>query len=106
MVKKFNKAAIMKAAHIMFNNGEAVTFSAALKKSWKAYKLKAQMASTVVTFTFVKTNGETRKAVGTLKSGSFDYQYKGTARKSNPNCIAYWDVEKNEFRSFKVSSLI
>lgn len=106
MEAKYNKPAIMKAAHIIYKNGEAATFSAALKKSWKAYKLKAQMSVSVVTFTFVKTNGETRKAVGTLKSDSFDYQYKGTARKSNPSCIAYWDVEKNAFRSFKVGSLI
>ena len=104
--KKFNKSLIMKAAHIIFRNGESQTFSEALKKAWKAYKLKARLAAGVVEFAFRNLNGEIRKAVGTLKSGSFEYEYKGSTRKRNPSCIAYWDLEKNAYRSFRVGSLI
>lgn len=103
---RINKSMLMKAAWMVLRKKEAVTFSETLKKAWRAYKLKAQMALGVVSFTFKKANGEIRKAVGTLASDLFHYEYKGTGSASPASCIRYWDVEKKAFRSFAVASLM
>ncbi len=103
---RINKSMVMKAAWMVFAKKEAGSFAEALKKAWKAYKLKAKMALGVVSFSFKKTNGELRKAVGTLARNLYQYDYKGTGYASPANCIRYWDVEKKAFRSFTVSSLL
>lgn len=103
---RINKSMVMKAAWMVLRKKEATSFAEALKKAWRAYKLKAQMALGVVSFTFRKTNGEIRKALGTLASNLYQYEYKGTGYSSPANCIRYWDVEKKAFRSFTAGSLI
>lgn len=103
---RINKSMLMKAAWTVLRKKEAETISEALKKAWRAYKLKAKMSIGVVSFTFKKANGEIRKAVGTLASSLFNYEYKGTGNEGPTSCIRYWDVEKKAFRSFKVASLM
>lgn len=106
METKISKSLVMKAAWSVLKKSEVKNLSEALKAAWKAIKLKYQMASGVVTFKFRKTNGEIRKAVGTLKSGMFDYEAKGSTSKPSYSTVAYWDIEKDGFRSFRISSLL
>lgn len=103
---RINKSMVMKAAWMVLRKKEAGSFAEALKKAWRAYKLKAKMAFGEVSFTFKKTNGEIRKAIGTLARNLYQYDYRGTGYASPANCIRYWDVEKKAFRSFTVASLI
>lgn len=103
---RINKSMVMKAAWMVLRKKEAGSFAEALKKAWRVYKLKAQMALGVVYFTFKKANGEIREAVGTLARNLYQYDYKGTGYASPANCIRYWDVQKKAFRSFTVSSLM
>lgn len=68
----------------------------------------------IVHFYYKKTDGSTREAWGTLNpfmlanfetSGS-----KGATCKRNrgawPGCVTYFDVERKEFRSFKVANFL
>lgn len=103
---KVNKSKLFKVAHAIIRKGQAATLSDALKAAWKAIKIYTQMLSSIVVFTFRKSNGEIRKAVGTFHN--LNYQAKGTtnAHSKNEDVICYWDCEKNAFRSFKASTLI
>ena len=102
---KVNKSKLFKVAHAIIRKGQAATLSDALKAAWKAVKIYTQMLGIVV-FTFRKSNGEIRKAVGTLRN--LNYQAKGgtNAHSKNEDVICYWDCKKNAFRSFKSISLI
>lgn len=103
---RVNKSMVMKSAWLLIKNQKVASFAEALRKAWKAYKLKAQMALGVVKFAFIKTNGELRNAIGTLKQNMVNYQYKGTGAAKPSTCIAYFDIEKHAFRSFTIDSLI
>ena len=103
---RINKSMVMKAAWETIRKHKASTFAEALRKAWQAYKLKAKMALGAVKFTFRKTNGEIRKAVGTLAKNLFQYEPKTTGRPSHPATICYWDLEKGAFRSFCIDSLL
>jgi len=82
-----------------------LTLSEALKKAWKAVKLKSKLLSGIVEFSFAKKDGSIRKAIGTLDLALFDYEVKGS-KKENYKSITYWDIEANGFRSFSIGSLI
>lgn len=103
---KVNKSKLFKVAHAILRKSQAGSFSEALKLAWKAMKVYTGMLLGKVTFTFKKVNGEIRNAIGTLKD--LDYTSKGNAKgnDNNADVIAYWDCEKNAFRSFKASTLI
>ena len=96
----------MKAAWEMLRKHRAASLREALHKAWKAYKLKAEMALGVVKFVFKKTNGEIRKAVGTLARNLYQYEAQGTRYALPAGTIRYWDLEKQAFRSFCADSLI
>lgn len=78
----------------------------ALKAAWKAMKLKAKMAAGVVEFAFRKADGTIRKAVGTLLQSVSHYEFKGGSRKKSYSTVAYFDMEKQSYRSFTIGSLI
>ena len=81
-----------------------LSFSEALKKAWKAFKLKSDMTTKAVYFQFVKKDGTIREACGTLNPNVFDYKYKGG--KGNLSTIAYYDLDSKGFRCFKVENLV
>ena len=82
-----------------------ISISEALKKSWKAYKLKLNLQKGKVRFKFKKKSGEIREAYGTLKSDLINYEFKGST-KENFSTIAYWDLDSKGFRSFKLENLV
>lgn len=74
--------------------------------------LKTMLSEGQVTFTFKKTNGETRTATGTRILNSAiamgfteDDKPKGI-RKEVPGVIAFWDIDKGTWRSVRESSII
>ena len=106
MATKISKSLVMKSAWSVYKKADVKSISEAMRLAWKAIKLKAEMAKGVVTFSFRKTNGEIRTAVGTLKSSMVNYQPKGTGGKPSYSTVAYWDMERDAFRSFRIASLI
>ena len=82
-----------------------LTLSEALKKAWKAVKLKSKLLSGIVEFSFTKKDGSIRKAKGTLRSDLFKYEPKGSNTK-NYKSVAYYDLDANGFRSFSIGSLV
>ena len=94
------KKEVFKRAWNLFNNAFG-TFSECLKQAWKAVKLKAKMTKGIVEFEFVKSNGDVRKAFGTLTQSIS----KGKGKPSPLSIIAFLDTEINQIRSFKIDSL-
>ncbi|MEO0507689.1 MAG: SH3 beta-barrel fold-containing protein [Bacteroidota bacterium] len=97
------KSEIFKRAWIMFYES-GKKFSECLRKAWKVFKLKKTMTKKVVKFTYKKVNGSIRFAKGTLQE-VFLREVKGD-RKPNLRTLAYWDMEAQGFRCFRIENLI
>lgn len=97
------KSQLFKIAHAIKSNFNS--FSAALKHAWKVIKLKSSLKSGEVKFRFKKVDGSIREALGTLNL----IVEKGEGNKTKtPNYgqIAYFDLQKGQYRSFKAENLI
>lgn len=81
------------------------TMAEALKCAWCNFKLKTAMKMRIVQFFFLKVDGSTRQAFGSLQTSVMG-ETKGSGRKPNDNLQVYWDCEKSEYRSFKKCNLI
>lgn len=101
-----DKSKLFKMAHSMMKREMVATFSEALRKAWKAIKIYAKMLLGEATFTFLKANGEVRHAVGTLCNIDYHPSGNGSRKERAADCICYWDVEKQSFRSFNASTLL
>lgn len=85
------------------------------EKGWSARDAYAQLKKIAalekalkkgdVEFYFKKQNGELRAAKGTLVPEKFGSLPQGI-RKPNIRIFVYWDLEKNEFRSFNLWSYL
>ena len=82
-----------------------LSMSEALRLAWRNFKLKAKLFEGVVRFRFTKSDGTIREAWGTLSS-SRTPETKGTGRKVSEHLQAYWDVERESFRSFRKVNLL
>ena len=80
--------------------------------------LKEYLNENVVVFTFKKVNGEERQAIGTravLNDSEFSsnehvnftqYDLPKGIKTVNDDIITYWDLDKFEWRSCRVDSII
>jgi hypothetical protein len=76
-------------------------------KAWQLYKLAKAMREGEVTFYYYKIDGSVRKAVGTLRHLPAGATFGGKKQtKPSYKTLAYFDTEKQSFRSFKVENLI
>ena len=82
----------------------ALSPSEALKKAWAWSKNVATMRAGVAEFYFNKVDGTKRQAWGTLDEAKLP-ELKGSGRKPNPLLQTYFDVEKGEFRCYKIVNL-
>ena len=98
------KKEVMQSAWALVRSA-GLTISEALKKSWKAIKLKFAMKVQKVAFSFKKKDGSIREAFGTLAKEFFNYEPKGASRE-NFGVVKYFDLEAGGFRSFKIENLI
>jgi len=61
-----------------------------------------QMRTRVVEFYFVKKDGTTRQAFGTLQEDVIRPHLKSDSnREPNPELVTYFDMTRNQFRSFR-----
>ena len=80
------------------------TFSICLMKAWAAYRLKERMTKETVKFAFEKVDGSLRYAWGTLTN--LPSATSTAARNPNYKTLAYFDVEVQDYRCFKIENLI
>lgn len=74
----------------------------------RAELVKALVNNAEVKFTYTKLNGEVRQARGTLMEGIVPATSStGGGKKERPaDMIVYWDLDKNNWRSFHESQLV
>lgn len=97
-----NKSKLFHIAHSIKHQFNS--FADALRKAWVIIKLRARMKKQIVSFKFKKVDGSIREAKGTLMANMLP-EIKGTSNKVNHSVMAYFDVEANAFRSFKITNL-
>ncbi|MCD1115595.1 SH3 beta-barrel fold-containing protein [Chryseobacterium turcicum] len=99
----FRKTVMLRAYHIMATTGKE--WAICLKKAWQLYRLNKEMHKGEVTFYFEKKDGSLRKAVGSLKMDSINYEFK-TDNQPKVTTFTYFDIEANSFRSFKIENFM
>ena len=82
------------------------SMSEALKVAWANFKLKTAMKSRIVRFYFLKVDGSTREAFGTLAEGMIPAIAGTDPRKPNDTIQTYYDTEKQAWRCYKRANLL
>ena len=92
---------------------EGMERKAAFRQAVRAYHLLEQLGKGEVRFEYLKVNGEKRHARGTLCHGisaEFDnYEFKNDkpdVGQTDFGIIAYFDLDKNEFRCLHIRNLL
>ena len=102
-MKRTDLSTIMRRAwQIARTTGKA--FAVALSKSWQLYRLTKQTRAGIVKFAYEKADGTLLKAIGTLKEVAT--LVKGTGRPDDGRTVRYYDVEADDWRSFKVENFV
>ena len=107
MVSKTNfRVRVMKYAHQLLKSTHK-SWRYCLLKAWELYRLAKKMLEGVVKFVFEKTDGSIRTAFGTLVNVPAGDTNKGK-RMTKPSykTFSYFDIDKSEFRCFKIENLI
>lgn len=92
-----------------FVKNDGMNMSEALKAAWKNAKLYRAMCKSAVTFTFRKVDGSIRQSLGTLSLTAIPSHQIPTGihpHAKNSNRQAYYDMDKQEWRSYKRENLI
>ena len=107
MEKKGNfRVRVMKYAWQLFKTTNQA-WKICMIKAWQLYRLAKAMREGVVSFFYQKADGTIRKAIGTLRNVPAGATLGGKkVTKPSYKTMAYFDVEKNSFRCFKVENLI
>ena len=105
----------MHYAHTIYNAG-GCNWSEALQTAWDMHYLRRWLALGIAEFTYLKRNGDTRTARGTLcnelippsKAPTGQQQLDIDAGLSQPNykSIAYYDLDKEAWRSFNIENFL
>ena len=71
-------------------------------------EFKEALRNNVVKFTFTKVDGTEREAIGTTRTSDLTHHdaMPSGKWKSNPGVIAYFDLEKEGWRSCRENSII
>lgn len=101
-MNKHDLSSLMRRAWELFRiTGKS--FSVCLAKAWTLYRLTKRMRSGVVSFCYEKTDGNLRRAKGTLLGVASFVKGSGT---ESPKTMRYFDIEAGGFRSFRIENLI
>lgn len=97
---------VMKYAHHLMNTTHK-SWKYCLLKAWELYRLAEKMRKGTVKFAYEKVGGGIRYATGTLFNVPAGVTNKGK-RLTKPSfkTFSYFDIDKQEFRSFKIENLI
>ena len=71
-------------------------------------EIKDILSKNVATVTFTKNDGTTRDMICTLREDMLPVvteQAEKIPRKSNPDVLPVWDIEKNAWRSFRIDTV-
>ena len=91
----------------MFVREDGMALSDAIRVANLNYRLRTMLFRGHARFVYVKANGETREAVGTLCGGVFDNsEPRGTGASRTKSNQLYFDDEFNGFRQFRKSRLV
>ena len=82
------------------------SMSEAMKCAWANIKVRAMMKTRIVKFYFLKVDGSTREAFGTLAEGMIPAIAGTDTRKPNDTIQTYYDTEKAAWRCFKRANLL
>jgi hypothetical protein len=94
------------AQRAMFIANQTGSIEMGIIKSLEISLLLEKLHNGIVKFEYTKkSTGKQRLAWGTLSDNLISEKVKGCKRRTNPNCICYFDVERGEFRSFLVQNL-
>ena len=94
------------AQRAMYIANQTGSIETGVIKSLQVSLLLEKLHNGIVKFEYTKkSTGEQRLAWGTLSENLISEKVKGCKRKTNPNCICYYDIERGNFRSFLVSNL-
>lgn len=94
-----------KRANVIANRTGSVEIG--IMKAMMIDLLKEKMRNGIAHFVYAKKNGELREAWGTTMSNIVSAKTNGRGyNKELDNCIAYYDVERGNFRSFRFESLV
>ena len=102
--KKFLSDLMKLAWQFVKRNG--YTMAEAMKVAWLNMKLKAAMTKRIVKFYFIKVDGSTREAWGTLAQGMIPAIAGTDTRKPNDTIQTYYDTEKQDWRCYKRANLL
>lgn len=102
---KVSKSSVMNTAWAMIRKQVVKSLSEALKKAWAALKAKSLMKAHKIKIAYRKADGSIREALATLNLPNNGYIAKGN-RKPCYTAIAYYDLEKQNFRSFSVATFM
>ena len=101
--------------HLAHANWQHDTWSNRLKQAWRIADLRRYLTHGLVKFSFTKKDGTLRHACGTFCTKLIpEAKHPTGARQSRINAgieqptytaIAYYDLDKDEWRSFMVESL-
>lgn len=119
-MKSSKNSIAMHYAHTIFNTRHAAyavagvhyPWKTAVNKAWSLVRLREMLKNGIVTFTYYKWDGSLRKAKGTLHELLIpdDKKPKGDmsdgAAKHNYKSIAYFDLDKQEWRAFSIDKFI
>jgi hypothetical protein len=105
MKTSVNQLAVLERATTMVKKGYDLVES--LNKSSMIELLQFQLMNGTSHFIYQKKNGELREAFGTLLSKVVTKNINGYGEpKRYYNCQAYFDIESQEWRSFKYENLV
>jgi len=94
-----------KLVFVLLGNG--MEYCEAFEVAAKNEILHSLMKDRIVNFKFMKQNGEVRFATGTLSPRFIERALRGKGvRKTRKDTQVFFDVELNNWRSFKVENLI
>lgn len=80
-------------------------FGQCQRLAWRAARLRSALQAGAVEFEFIKDDGSTRRAYGTLCPALYSYDAKGTAHATASPVIKFYDLNAGGFRSFRADRL-
>ncbi len=106
-MEKINfRSRVMKYAHQLAKSTKS-SWKICMLKAWELYRLAKKMRQGIVMFAYQKVDGSIRYANGTLVGMPSGSSLNGK-RMTKPSykTMAYFDIDKNEMRCFKIENLV
>ena len=100
----------LKMAHILNKNKPGFKWSDVVRHAWYFVRLREMLKTSIMTFTYIKRDGELREARGTLSEVIIPKKKwpRETICDHLPNYsfITYWDIDTHDWRCFRITDFI